>query len=218
MVRSGVSPQVTPGQRRTPVRTRQVAAIIESSVMRSTTPTSPPSTAPLAKRVMTPVEPSTSEVRERCRQYEEQLRKTLSVPTVSQLDTAPDRARKSQLELGLNTPPGTEAAFREKNLLKLRTKLLGSKESSCSSVLSSLESVESNTSEGNLEVDCSQTLTLSLSACESATESLLSSSCSSSLDLRPPGKTKISKIINKLQILSPISDKSQVGGPVPRSG
>ena len=33
--------------------------------------------------------------------------------------------------------------------------------------------------------------------------------CSSSLDLRPPGKTKISKIINKLQILSPISDKSQ---------
>ena len=209
LMRSVCSPQQTPGQKkRIPMRTR-VTAIIESSGMRCSQPTSPPNTAPLAKRVITPLEPCHVQtvLSGRC---EEELRKTISVPTVNQLHTASDLTRKSELEVGLNRSGQADPVYQHKNLLKLQTKLLGSKESSaCSSVLSSLESVESNTSEGNRSVEICN-LNVPCPACESVTESLISSSCSSSLELRPPGHSKVSKIINKLQILSPISDKSQV--------
>lgn len=50
------------------------------------------------------------------------------------------------------------------------------------------------------------------------TESILSSSCSSSLELRPPGHSKVSKMMKKLQILSPISDKSQEHSSSPSGG
>ena len=49
-------------------------------------------------------------------------------------------------------------------------------------------------------------------------ESILSSSCSSSLELRPPGHSKVSKMMAKLQILSPISDKSQEHSSSPSGG
>ena len=50
------------------------------------------------------------------------------------------------------------------------------------------------------------------------TESIISSSCSSSLELRPPGHSKVSKMMKKLQILSPISDKSQEHSSSPSGG
>ena len=53
---------------------------------------------------------------------------------------------------------------------------------------------------------------------ESVTESILSSSCSSSVELRPPGHSKVSKMMKKLQILSPISDKSQEHSSSPSGG
>ena len=157
------SPAVTPGQRKkTPIRTRVVAiiegscgrqgqrttppsTIIEGSCVRQGQRTTPPSTAPLSKRVMAPVEPCTRTDSVRSPLYQEQLRKTISVPTV----TASDLTRKSGPVARLNRSDHTDQVYRQKNLLKLQTKFLGSKENSaCSSVLSSLESVESNTSEG----------------------------------------------------------------------
>ena len=50
------------------------------------------------------------------------------------------------------------------------------------------------------------------------TESIISSSCSSSLELRPPGHSKVSRMMKKLQILSPISDKSQEHSSSPSGG
>ena len=94
---------------------------------------SPPATDPLAKRVLAPAVPGSREERGELSegQEEDQLRKTSSLTTFS----------PHQL---------TGRDYQEKPLvLKLQPKLVESKESSvCSSVLSSMESVESNTSEG----------------------------------------------------------------------
>ena len=125
---------------------------------------SPPATAPLAKRVLAPVLPSSSSesvaalvVRDQTEgedeeeEEEEELRKTSSLTALlTPLNLPPDLTPKSALEDRLSSSSQMGRDYQEKSLvLKLQTKLLESKESSvCSSVLSSLESVESNTSEG----------------------------------------------------------------------
>ena len=121
---------------------------------------SPPATAPLAKRVLAPVLPSSSSesvaalvVRDQTEgeEEEEELRKTSSLTALlTPLNLPPDLTPKSALEDRLSSSGQMGRDYQEKSLvLKLQTKLLESKESSvCSSVLSSLESVESNTSEG----------------------------------------------------------------------
>ena len=130
---------------KTPFRTR-VTAIIESSGLvrghnlHQPSQPSPPATDPLAKRVMAPAVPGSSEERGEFSegQQEDQLRKTSSLTTFS-----PHQLTGQHL-----TRMGRD--YNEKPLvLKLQPKLVESKESSvCSSVLSSMESVESNTSEG----------------------------------------------------------------------
>ena len=121
---------------------------------------SPPATAPLAKRVLAPVLPSSSSesvaalvVRDQTEgeEEEEELRKTSSLTALlTPLNLPPDLTPKSALEGRQSSSGQMGRDYQEKSLvLKLQTKLLESKESSvCSSVLSSLESVESNTSEG----------------------------------------------------------------------
>ena len=122
---------------------------------------SPPATAPLAKRVLAPVLPSSSSesvaalvVRDQTEgedEEEEELRKTSSLTALlTPLTLPPDLTPKSAMEDRLSSSGQMGRDYQEKSLvLKLQTKLLESKESSvCSSVLSSLESVESNTSEG----------------------------------------------------------------------
>ena len=82
---------------------------------------------------------------------EEELRKTSSLTALlTPLNLPPDLTPKSALEGRQSSSGQMGRDYQEKSLvLKLQTKLLESKESSvCSSVLSSLESVESNTSEG----------------------------------------------------------------------
>lgn len=146
---------------RTPFRTR-VTAIIESSGLvrgrhhqlpRQPQQPSPPATAPLAKRVLAPVLASSSSESVAAvvvspsglREPEpEELRKTSSLTALlTPRQAPPDLSRRSVLEDRLSSSGQMSL------VLKLQTKLVESKESSvCSSVLSSMESVESNTSEG----------------------------------------------------------------------
>ena len=157
------SPHLTVHRAKTPFRTRVTAIIESSGLVRGHQPQqlqqpSPPATAPLAKRVMAPMAPvepgSSSEsvaVASQSQREEEQRRKTLSLTALlTPLHTPPDLTRKSELEDRLSRSGQMCRDYQEKPaVLKLQTKLLESKESSvCSSVLSSMESMESNTSEG----------------------------------------------------------------------
>ena len=131
-----------------------MTAIIESSgLVRGPQQPSPPATAPLAKRVLAPVETCSSSesvaevlVSQTEEGREEGLRQTMSLTALTTpRHTAPDitedpPSRSGQMGRDYQEKP---------SVLKLQTKLAASKESSvCSSVLSSMESVESNTSEG----------------------------------------------------------------------
>ena len=150
------SPHQTGPRARTPFRTRVTAIIESSGLVRGPQPSkvsqaSPPSTAPLAKRVMAPVQPCSSSESVVSQTEQEQLRKTLSLTTISPPHHTENQLnRKSQLEERLSRSGQMSRDYQEKPVvLKLQTKLAESKESSvCSSVLSSMESVESNTSEG----------------------------------------------------------------------
>ena len=162
------SPHQTGPRARTPFRTRVTAIIESSGLVRGPQPSyasqpsqpsqpskvsqaSPPSTAPLAKRVMAPVQPCSSSESVVSQTEQEQLRKTLSLTTISPPHHTQNQLnRKSQLEERLSRSGQMSRDYQEKPVvLKLQTKLAESKESSvCSSVLSSMESVESNTSEG----------------------------------------------------------------------
>ena len=138
-----------------------MTAIIESSgLVRGHQQPSPPATAPLAKRVIAPMAPmapaeagssSESVAVVESESEEEQLRKTISLAALlTPLHNQSDLTRKSELEDRLSRSGQMCRDYQEKPaVLKLQTKLRESKESSVySSVLSSMESVESNTSEG----------------------------------------------------------------------
>jgi hypothetical protein len=116
-----------------------------------------------------------------------------------------DINRNAQFDNQVNRPRPN--IYQSKNFLKVQNKLLSSKDSSvCSSLVSSMESVESNTSEGvgsSLSESFHSTVSGGLSSSYHASETSLSKP---PLDLR---NSRVSRIMSKLQILSPISDKSQ---------
>ena len=282
--------QPAPPRSKTPIRTR-VTAIIESSVRQCVTPPpsmrsppalcepSPPNTAPLPKKVRSPlVEMESShlgggrpqfsshsnssclsqvsgsgmnlnKLSEICRRNfvenyssssesvaaaqknrwsENQISgqdfvKTSSAPVTVDLN------RNSELDNTFSSSsgsPGTRAraprlgVFHPKSFLKVERRMASS---GCSSLISSMESVESNTSEGKIKFSF-PSFNMFVPAGESMSESVTSGvpssglasdlqTSSSSLDLRPASaglsSTRMSRIMSKLQILSPISDKSQ---------
>lgn len=116
-----------------------------------------------------------------------------------------DINRNPQFDNQVNRPRPN--IYQSKNFLKVQNKLISSKDSSaCSSMVSSMESVESNTSEGvgsSISESFHSMVSGGLSSSYHASETSLSKP---PLDLR---NSRVSRIMSKLQILSPISDKSQ---------
>jgi len=117
----------------------------------------------------------------------------------------PDINRNAQFDNQVNRPRPN--IYQSKNFLKVQNKLINSKDSSaCSSLVSSMESVESNTSEGvgsSISESFHSTVSGGLSSSYHPSETSLNKP---PLDLR---NSRVSRIMSKLQILSPISDKSQ---------
>lgn len=116
-----------------------------------------------------------------------------------------DVNRNPQYDNGVNRPRPN--IYQSKNFLKVQNKFASSKDSSaCSSMVSSMESVESNTSEGvgsSISESFHSAVSVGLNSSCHASETSL---CKPPLDLR---NSRVSRIMSKLQILSPISDKSQ---------